>query len=59
MLKARDIMTKHPRTIRKNLKLYEAEKIFNEQEIITLLVCGEKGGLVGLLPISLVCTPKS
>jgi arabinose-5-phosphate isomerase len=59
MFKARDIMTKHPRTISKNLKLYEAEKIFNEQQIILLLVCGEKGELVGLLPISLVCTPKS
>jgi arabinose-5-phosphate isomerase len=58
MFKARDIMIKHPRTISKNLKLYEAEKIFNAQEIITLLVCGEKGELVGLLPISLVCTPK-
>ncbi len=58
MLKARDIMTKHPRTISKNLKLYEAEKIFNKQEIVTLLVCDEKEKFVGLLPISLVCTPK-
>lgn len=58
MLKAKNIMTKHPRTISKDLKLYEAEKIFNEQEIITLLVSGEKGELAGLLPISLVCTPK-
>jgi arabinose-5-phosphate isomerase len=58
MLKAIDIMTKHPRTISKNLKLYEAEKIFNKQEIIILLVCDEKEEFVGLLPISLVCTPK-
>jgi arabinose-5-phosphate isomerase len=59
MFKARDIMTEHPKTISKNLKLYEAEKIFNEHQIILLLVCGEKGELVGLLPISLVCTPKT
>lgn len=58
VLKARDIMMKHPRVIKKDLKLFEAEKIFNEQEIITLLVSDEKGQLVGLLPISLVCTPK-
>ena len=58
MFKAGYIMTKHPRIINKNLKLYEAEKIFNEEKIITLLVCGEKGQLVGLLPIPLVCTPK-
>jgi len=57
-LKARDIMTKNPKTISKDLKLYEAEKIFNEQRVILLLVRGEKGELVGLLPISLVCTPK-
>jgi arabinose-5-phosphate isomerase len=59
IFKAKDIMTRHPRTISKNLKLYEAEKIFNEQRIILLLVCGEEGELVGLLPISLVCTPKT
>lgn len=59
MFKARDIMTKHPRTISKDLKLYEAEKIFNEQQIILLLVCSEKGELIGLLPISFVCTPKA
>jgi len=59
VLKAKDIMTRHPRTIGKDLKLYEAEKIFNEQEIVTLLVCGELGKLIGLLPISLVCTPRT
>jgi len=58
LLKAQDIMTKNPKTINKNLKLYEAEKIFNEQEIITLLVSSEEGKLLGLLSISLVCTPK-
>jgi arabinose-5-phosphate isomerase len=58
MFKARDIMTKCPKTIGKDTKLYEAEKIFNEQRVILLLVCGEKGELAGLLPISLVCTPK-
>ena len=57
-LKAEDIMTKHPRVISKDLKLYEAERVFNEQEIIILLVSGDKGELIGLLPISLVCTPK-
>lgn len=59
MLKARDIMTKNPKTIGKDLKLYEAEKIFNTYAIITLLICSEKGKLLGLLPISLVCTPKA
>ena len=58
LLKAQDIMTKHPRTINKDLKLYEAEKIFNEEKIITLLVSSEEGKLLGLLSISLVCTPK-
>lgn len=58
LLKAQDIMTKNPKTINKNLKLYEAEKIFNEQEIITLLVSSEEGKLLGLLSIPLVCTPK-
>lgn len=58
VLKARNIMTKNPKTINKDLKLYEAEKIFNEQEIITLLVSSEEGKLLGLLSISLVCTPK-
>jgi len=59
MFKVKDIMTKHPRTVNKGMKLYEAEKIFNEQKIILLLVASEKGNLIGLLPISLVCTPKS
>jgi len=59
ILRARDIMAKNPKTINKDLKLYEAEKVFNEQQIILLLVCGEKGELVGLLPISFVCTPKT
>ncbi|MDD5063430.1 MAG: KpsF/GutQ family sugar-phosphate isomerase [Phycisphaerae bacterium] len=59
MLKARDIMTKNPKTISKDLKLYEAEKIFNTYEIITLLVCSGEGKLLGLLSISMVCTPKT
>jgi len=57
-LKARDIMTKNPKVINKDLKLYEAEKIFNTENIIMLLVSGREGKLLGLLPISLVCTPK-
>ncbi len=59
LLKAQDIMTRNPKTINKDLKLYEAEQIFNTHEIITLLVSGGEGELVGLLPISTVCTPKT
>ena len=58
-LKAEEIMTKNPKTISKDLKVYEAEKIFNEQQIITLLVSGDEGQLIGLLPISTVCTPET
>jgi arabinose-5-phosphate isomerase len=50
-LKAEDIMTKNPRTIRKDLKLYEAEKIFNCYEIITLVVADDEGKLLGLLQL--------
>ena len=39
--------------------IIEAEQIFNTYEIITLLVCSKEGKLSGLLPISLVCTPKA
>jgi len=48
-LKAEDIMTRNPETISKDLKLYEAEKIFNRYEIVTLIVADDEGKLLGLL----------
>jgi arabinose-5-phosphate isomerase len=50
-LKAGDIMTKGPKTISKDLKLYEAEKIFSRYEIITLVVADDEGKLLGLLQL--------
>jgi arabinose-5-phosphate isomerase len=50
-LKAGDIMTKSPKTISKDLKLYEAEKIFSRYEIITLVVADNEGKLLGLLQL--------
>ena len=50
-LKAEDIMTKDPKTIGKDLKLYEAEKIFNRYEIITLIVTNDENKLLGLLQL--------
>jgi predicted transcriptional regulator len=44
-------MTKDPKTVSKDLKLYEAEKIFNRYEIITLIVTDDKGELLGLLQL--------
>ncbi len=48
-LKAENIMTRNPKTISKDLKLYEAEKIFNRYEIVTLIVADDEGKLLGLL----------
>ncbi|MFA5238569.1 MAG: KpsF/GutQ family sugar-phosphate isomerase [Phycisphaerae bacterium] len=50
-LKAEDIMTKNPKTISKDLKLYEAEKVFNSYEIVTLVVADDKGKFLGLLQL--------
>jgi arabinose-5-phosphate isomerase len=50
-LKAEDIMTANPKTISKDLKLYEAEKLFNHYEIVTLIVASQKGKLLGLLQL--------
>jgi arabinose-5-phosphate isomerase len=50
-LKAEDIMTKNPKTIGKDLKLYEAEKVFSRYEIITLIVADDQGRLLGLLQL--------
>jgi arabinose-5-phosphate isomerase len=50
-LKAEDIMTKNPKTISKDLKLYEAEKVFNCYEIVTLVVADDEGRLLGLLQL--------
>lgn len=50
-LEAKDIMTKNPKTISKDLKLYEAEKIFNRYEIVTLIVADDQGRLIGLLQL--------
>jgi arabinose-5-phosphate isomerase len=57
-LKAEDIMTKAPKTVGKDLKLYEAEKIFNRYEIITLIVTGDKGKLLGLLQLYDIEKPR-
>jgi arabinose-5-phosphate isomerase len=57
-LKAEDIMTKAPKTVDKDLKLYEAEKIFNRYEIITLIVTGDNGKLLGLLQLYDVEKPR-
>jgi len=48
-LKVEGIMTRNPKTISKDLKLYEAEKIFNRYEIVTLIVADDEGKLLGLL----------
>jgi arabinose-5-phosphate isomerase len=50
-LNAEDIMTRNPKTISKDLKLYEAEKIFNCYEIVTLVVADDAGKLLGLLQL--------
>jgi arabinose-5-phosphate isomerase len=50
-LEAGDIMTRNPRIIGKDLKLYETEKIFNRYEIVTLIVADNKGKLLGLLQL--------
>jgi arabinose-5-phosphate isomerase len=48
---AEGIMTKSPKTISKDLKLFEAEKIFNRYEIVTLVVADNAGKLLGLLQL--------
>ncbi len=48
-LRVQDIMTRNPKTINKDLKLYEAEKIFNLYEIVTLIVADDEGKVLGLL----------
>ena len=50
-LKAENIMTEKPKTINKDLKLYEAEKIFNRYEIVTLIVADDENKPVGLLQL--------
>jgi arabinose-5-phosphate isomerase len=50
-LEAKDIMTKNPKTISKDSKLYEAEKIFNRYEIVTLIVADDEGRILGLLQL--------
>ena len=56
-LKAEDIMTKAPKTVSKDLKLYEAEKIFNRYEIITLIVADDDK-LLGLLQLYDIEKPR-
>jgi arabinose-5-phosphate isomerase len=56
-LKAEDIMTKAPKTISKNLKLYDAEKIFNRYEIVTLIVVDDDK-LLGLLQLYDIEKPR-
>jgi arabinose-5-phosphate isomerase len=50
-LNAEDIMTRNPKTIGKDLKLYEAEKVFNCYEIVTLVVAEDEGKFLGLLQL--------
>jgi arabinose-5-phosphate isomerase len=57
-LKAEDIMTKDPKTVSKDLKLYEAEKIFNRYEIITLIVADDDDKLLGLLQLYDIEKPR-
>lgn len=56
--KAEDIMTKNPKSVGKDMRLYEAEKVFNRYEIITLIVAGEDGKLVGLLQLYDIEKPR-
>lgn len=57
-LKAEEIMTRNPKTISKDLKLYEAEKIFNRYEIVTLVVASDEGKLLGLLQLYDIEKPR-
>ena len=57
-LKAEDIVTRNPKTISKDLKLYEAEKIFNRYEIVTLIVADDEGKLLGLLQLYDIEKPR-
>jgi arabinose-5-phosphate isomerase len=57
-LKAQDIMTRNPKTIGKDLKLYEAEKIFNRYEIVTLIVADDEGKFLGLLQLYDIEKPR-
>jgi arabinose-5-phosphate isomerase len=57
-LKVEDIMTKAPKTVSKDLKLYEAQKLFNRYEIITLIVAGDGGKLLGLLQLYDIEKPR-
>ncbi len=57
-LKAEDIMTKNPKTVGKDMKLYEAEKVFNQYEIITLIVADDRDKLVGLLQLYDIEKPR-
>jgi arabinose-5-phosphate isomerase len=57
-LKAESIMTRNPRTIGKDLKLYEAEKLFNRYEIVTLIVADDDSKLLGLLQFYDIGKPR-
>jgi arabinose-5-phosphate isomerase len=46
---AKDVMTKNPRSIRKDLLLYEAEQLLNKYSVNALLVCDEKKRLLGIV----------
>lgn len=49
MAEAQEIMTRHPRTVRSGLKLYEAEEFLVKHEINHLLVCDELERLLGIV----------
>jgi len=48
-LQAKDIMSTQPKTISKHMKLYDAEKIFNEYKITSLIVADDDNRFHGLL----------
>lgn len=47
-LKAKDIMTKNPRIISKDILLYEAENMLRQHKMNALIVCDEKKRCIGI-----------
>lgn len=50
-LKATDIMTFHPKTVTKDTKLIEAQKLMNEFKVSSLLVVDDKEKLLGIIQL--------
>jgi len=49
LVEAQEIMTRHPKTVRPGLKLYEAEEFLVKHDINHLLVCDELQRLLGIV----------